>query len=224
MTIGVSIRVGLKGVDPVINTAYLTLTDKMGYSGRLLALNRLESWEFTVECPDAASTLERLRRMLATQTTFFNRSKHNYNVHYRWNGASAAEGLVMSALESLAGQIQRWERLGRAGDLDSQRSAGGVILNRAPRYRAEVLVEDIDEIARTALSTMLESELGVNPVTVTELGVRWYLVLRAGSEKEARYTTDEIVVAETRDRGILLNPNYQRYTLLSLTPMEAGVA
>jgi hypothetical protein len=224
MTLDVSIRVGLKGVDPVISTAFLTLTEKMGYQGRLLGLNRLESYEFSAECRDQDSTLEPLRRMLATRTTFYNRNKNNYFVEYRWNGRKQVEGLALATLESLAGQVKRWAALGRAGDLDSQGSASRVILHRAPVFRSEVLVEDIDTVAKTALAAQLASELGATAVKVSELGVRWYLALRVGSEDDARRVTREIAVAEARDRGILLNPNHQRYTLLSLDPMELNTA
>lgn len=224
MTLDVSIRVGLKGADPVINTAYLTLTEKMGYRGRLLALNRLESYGFAVGCRDAASTLEQLRRMLFTQTTFYNRNKNTHFVEYRWNGSRQTDGLSIEVLESLAGQVKRWAMLGRAGDLDSQPAAEQVILNRVPIYRSEVLVEDVDTTAKSALAGRLESELGANPVTVSELGVRWYLALRVGSDEEAQRATRDIVVSESRDHGILLNPNYQRHTLLSLHAIDLEIA
>ena len=91
-SLDVSLRVGLKGADPVINTAYLTLVEKMGYHGRLLAMNRLESYAFRITCEDPASTLVSLRRLLSTQSTFYNRNKHNYFLECRWGGGEHTEG------------------------------------------------------------------------------------------------------------------------------------
>jgi hypothetical protein len=208
--------VALKGIDPVINTAYLTLTGKMGYSDNLLALNRLESYAFTVACEDAAATLQRLRDFVSTQTVFYNRNKHNYFLDCRWDGDHHTEGTPIDRLESLAAQAARWGQIDEPQDSGGQATPPRVILSENPIYRAEVLVEDIDTAARRSLAGKLEAELSTTPVSVSELGIRWNLALRVESEKEARRVAHEIAVTEGRNRGLLLNPNYQRYRLLSL--------
>jgi hypothetical protein len=219
-TLEVSLKVGLKGVDPVISTTYLTLADKMGYRGTLLALNRLESYAFSVGCQDPASTLETLKRYLATQSTFYNRNKHNYFLDCRFDGDRHAEGVAVDTLESLALHAARWAKVEESQDLDSQQGSNRVILRSVPVYRSEVLVEDIDPISKESLARKLESELSTFSVSVSELGIRWYLALGVGSEGEAKDVTRAIVVTESRDRGLLLNPNHQRYKLLSLSQMS----
>ena len=218
----IRLRVALKGIDPVINTAYLTLTGKMGYSGNLLALNRLESYEFTVGCADTASTLQRLRDFVSTQTIFYNRNKHNYFLDCRWDGDRHTEGTPIDRLESLADQAARWGQIDKPQDLDGQATPPRVILSDNPVYRAEVLVEDIDTAARQSLVEKLEAELSTTPVSVSELGTRWNLALRVESKEEARRVAGEIAITEGRNRGLLLNPNYQRYTLLSLNQIKLG--
>jgi hypothetical protein len=188
----------------------------MGYRGKLLAMNRLESYGFAVGSPDAATTLQELRRLLATQTLFFNRNKHNYFLDCRWDGQTHSEGTPVAVLESLALQAARWAKLDESQDLDGQRDPARVILQRDPIYRAEVVVEDIDPTASDSLARRLESELSSAAVSVSELGIRWYLALDVPSGEEAEDVTQGIVVAERRNRGLLLNPNYQRYKLLSL--------
>jgi hypothetical protein len=212
--------VALKGIDPVVNTAYLTLTGKMGYSNNLLALNRLESYEFTVGCADAASTLKRLRDFVSTQTVFYNRNKHNYFLDCGWDGDRHTEGTPIDRLESLADQAARWGQIDKPQDLNGQATPPRVILLDNPIYRAEVLVEDIDTAARRSLAEKLEAELSTTPVSVSELGTRWNLALRVESEEEAKRVAREIAVTEGRSRGLLLNPNYQKYTLLSLGEID----
>jgi hypothetical protein len=214
------LRVALKGIDPVINTAYLTLTEKMGYSDNLLALNRLESYGFTVGCVDAASTLRRLREFVSTQTIFYNRNKHNYFLDCEWDGQHHTEGTSIDRLESLAAQAARWGKFDESQDRDGQETPARVILPENPIYRAEVLVEDIEPVAKRSLAAKLESELATSPVSVSELGTRWYLALRVESDDVAKRVAHEIPVTKGRNRGLLLNPNYQRYTLLSLSQIE----
>jgi hypothetical protein len=216
MKLDVSLLVWLKGVDLVATTARLTLADKLGYKDKLLSLQRLESYAFSLDAPDPAAAVETLRRVLAVRTIFFNRNKHNYFLECRWEGGHYTEGAP-----GPGGGLNT----PREKDLDSQGGASEVILTGVrvagdSAYRTEVLVEDVEKAARTALARRLESALALAPVEVSELGTRWYLALAAGTQKEAETLTREMVVTEKRDRGLLLNPNHQGYKLLSLEPVK----
>jgi len=220
MTLEVRLRVGLKGTDPVVSTAYLTLVDKMGYRGRLLAINRLDSHAFSVKCGDAATALQRLRRFLATQSTFYNRNKHNYFLECVWGNDRHVEGVPLEQLESMSAQAARWAALEVGQDLDGKRGSDRVILQSAPVFRPEILVEDTDPAGKLSLANKLETELADGPVTVSESGIRWYLALKVPSDTEASELAEEIAVTRRKDLGLLLNPNYQRYKLLSLKEIE----
>jgi hypothetical protein len=218
----VRLRVGLKGADPVVNTAYLTLVEKMGYQGKLFAINRLESYAFNVPTEDAASTLGRLTRFLSTTTVFYNRNKHNYFLDCQWRGHRHGEGATLESLESFSAQLAMWAEVDNAQDSGGQRTPGRVIFRGAPVYRTEILVEDIEDTGTRSLAALLESELGVSPVTMTELGIRWHLALGVESDAEAERVAEEIAVTKSRNHGLLLNPNYQRYKLLSVEQIELG--
>ena len=94
------------------------------------------------------------------------------------------------------------------------------MLNSVPVYCGEVLVEDVEPTARTALARRLESELATAPVVVSEMGTRWIIALRVASDEKAERVTREIVVTKKRGHGLLLNPNHQGYKLLSLGPVN----
>ncbi|MDH3215538.1 MAG: hypothetical protein OEN01_04495 [Candidatus Krumholzibacteria bacterium] len=220
MKLEVSLRVALKAADPVISTAYLTLVEKMGYRDKLLALNRLESYSFSISCADPAPVVRSLTGFLATQSTFYNRNKHMYFLECSWEGGRHTEGARVEQLESLDRQVARWSKLDEPQDLDGQATRNRVMLKDVAIYRSEILVEDIDADKKVAVGRGLETELATAPVTVAELGVRWYLALRVDSKKEARSVTREIVVTESRGRGLLLNPNHQQYNLLSLREID----
>ena len=87
-------------------------------------------------------------------------------------------------------------------------------------YRAELLVEDLDPEGKTSLSNKIASEIGDVRVAVVESGVRWDLVLGVTSGDEAARVAEEIAVTKRRDLGLLLNPNYQTYKLLSVEEVE----
>lgn len=224
MTLNVQLQVALKGADLVASTAWLTLNDKLGYVDKLLSIIRLDSFAFAIECEDAENTLETLKRSLAVRTTFYNRNKHNYFLQCAWDGDAWTDGIAPDTFRRrLAREAAERLKHHAQKDLDSQVGAARVILSHVPGekvFRSEVLVQDVELAARAALARRLESELVTSPVTVSELGTRWLLALRAESIEDAEAVTREIVVTTRRDRGLLLNPNHQGFTLLSLEPID----
>ena len=97
-------------------------------------------------------------------------------------------------------------------------------LAQASGYRFQVrntlTTADLDPSVKGGLSEKLENELSTGPVVVTTLGTLWHLALRAESKEEAEAVTREIAVTEKRDRGFLLNPNYQGFRLVAVEKME----
>lgn len=221
MTIEVSLDVMLKGIDLVADTAYLTLRGKMGYQDNLLGIKRLDAYSFHFHAADPPPALARLKRLLATQTLFYNRNKHNFSLRCRWDGGRLDEGVgVDHAHRLLTHQVKRTLAAGRPENFDSKQSEIRVILQKVPVFRTEVVVEDLDPSVKGGLSEKLENELSTGPVAVTTLGTLWHLALRAKSENEAEAVTREIVVTQKRDRGFLLNPNYQGFRLVAVETME----
>jgi len=205
MTLDIRLDVTLKGIDLVASTAYLTLVDKMGYAGKLLAVKHGTRFDLSLECDDPAGTAAAARRLFASQSYFYNINKHSFFLDCSWPGGSLTDG---APREATLAQLAR-----EAGE----RAADGAGL-----YRSEVVIEDLDNTERRALAERLSAELGAVSVRVHALGAVWYLALCAASPDEARALADEIVVTETRDHGLLLNPNGQSHQVVSTEAIEAA--
>lgn len=229
MRLDVSLWVSLKGVDLVATTAYLTLADKMGFRYDLFAIKRLEVCELTVECEDPGATSAALQRIFATQSSYYNRNKHNYSLVCTWPGGEVRAGVRLEETKKQL-EMETLRKLsvaplpddeGGEEDLDSNGNPDRVILTDVPVYRTEVLIEDLDTFSRTALAGRLESGLCAGPVAVTALGTCWYLALAAGDEEDARDLAEQIVVTARRDRGLLLNPNDQGFRIIAVERVKA---
>jgi hypothetical protein len=218
VTLEVRLHVWLKGVDLVANTAFLTLTEKLGYADRLLGLARLDIAEFTAEVPDADAAARQLSRLFAGSSAFYNRNKHSYFLDFRVSGKTlATDGTPREDVERrLAAEV------GRAGggeEKHSREQDRSVIFKQSPVFRTQVLVEEREPSARIALARTIEDELGQASVAVSALGVCWVLALAAPTEEEASAVTEEIVVSLRRDRGLLMNPNDQEARVLDVSPL-----
>ncbi len=211
----------LKGADLVAQTAYLTLSGKLNYEGRLLALKRFDHFSFQLESDRPESVVPALRETLARQSTFYNRNKHGHLLHCTWEGGEFQEGPALPALKrQLAGEVSERLFARKTKDFDGQDTLQGVIFKQNRVYLVEALVETRDSALRDAVSRKLRVDLGGIPLTVSSSGTLWWLALHARDAGDARATADEIVVAQRRDRGLLLNPNYQRFDVVSLEEME----
>jgi hypothetical protein len=223
VTIGVALDVTLKGIDLVADTAFLTLRGKMGYGDKLMGIKRLDAYEFSFETGNPPETLSKLKRFLNTQSLFYNRNKHNFSLRCRWEGGGLDEGTPISHFHrQLVAQTRNSLGEARGEDFRSTGGESRVMFSNVPVFRTEVLVEDLDPSVKGSLARKLEVELSTAPVAVATLGISWHMALRAGTGEEARAVTEEIAVTEKRDRGLLLNPNYQGFRFLKAERMELG--
>jgi hypothetical protein len=220
VTIEVSLDVMLKGIDLVADTAYLTLRGKMGYQDKLLGIKRLDSYAFRFDTGNPPETLGRLKRLINTQTLFFNRNKHNVSFRCRWDGGRLDEGVSVDHCHRLLSNQVRRNLAAPGENFRGIESQSRVIFKKVPVFRTEVLVEDLDPMVKSGLAQKLETELSTGPVTVATLGTLWLLALRTESAEEAEAMTKEIAVTRKRDRGFLLNPNYQGFRLVAVEKME----
>jgi hypothetical protein len=220
MTIDVTLLVILKGVDLVAGTATLTLVNKMNLGGTLLGLKRFDSYRFTVETDEPEAVMRRLRHVLATQSRFYNRNKHNYLLECRWNDRREADGITYEEMDRrLAAEVGRRTGIRSSEDFDRKRAGKRVILYNVPVYKVDVLIEEKGTTAKEKLARYIGMETGAERVSVSELGTRWWLALRVDTAEEARSVTERIVISDRRDRGLLMNPNYQQQRIISLEGM-----
>jgi hypothetical protein len=212
----------LKDADLIASTAFLTLTGKMGYSGKLLGLKRFDFFRFTLGCKDSddpENALSRLISVLSAQSTFFNRNKHHFFLECRWAGKVKRFGTDLAvAQRGLRADIMK--SLGKGGaNLDIQSGSKRVILEGDSVLVAEFLVQERESEERVALSNKLSAEMAGYPVEFKDKGVLWWLAVRGRDEAEISAFVDEIAVTVKRGRGLLLNPNYQDYRMLAIRKM-----
>jgi hypothetical protein len=221
VTIEVSLDVMLKGIDLVADTAFLTLRGKMGFGDNLLGIKRLDSYAFQFDTGNPPVSLARLKRLLNTQTLFYNRNKHHFTLVCDWEGGGLEEGVPRDhPRRQLTRQVLRTTGWTSAENFHGNVDKNRVIFKDVPVFRTEVLVEDLDPAVKLELARKLESELSAAPVAVTALGTRWLLALAVASPDEATELTHAIVVTKRRDQGFLLNPNYQGFRFLAAGMME----
>lgn len=223
MNIDAQLLVLLKGTDLVASTSYLTLVGKMGYGEKLLGLKRFDYFRFAVVAAGEgpAATVERLRKVLDRQSTFYNRNKHVYSLDCRWDGDFIQHGQKPEDIKkrwtadlrnSLADKIDK--------DFVGQPPRKPVIFNKVLGYLVEVLVEDENRSARESIAAKLQGDLGGIGVSCVNRATLWWLALGVGKEAEARAMAGEIATTQRRDRGLLMNPNYQRAEVTSTWEIE----
>ncbi len=221
MKIDVKLSVFLKGADLVAETAYLTLIEKMHYEGRLSNLKRFDFFRFDIDSDAPERTASDLKTLLDRQSTFYNRNKHGHILHCRWEGGEFREGPEPDILRRrFYGEMSKPSDFKEVAEFHGKMEEKKVIIRVNRFFLVESLVEDREAMYRSALAGKLQAGLGGVPVAVPSSGTLWWLLLVADSETEARATAEEIIVSERRDKGLLLNPNYQRFEIASITRVE----
>ena len=221
MNIDAGLIVYLKGADLIAETAFLTLTGKMNFEGRLLAMKRFDNFRFEIESGDPEGDVSKLRDVLDRQSTFYNRNKHGHLLRCTWPGGRFCEGPDRAALQQrLAGDAIKSVVIKEDTEFNGGRTGEGVILKEDRIFLIDSLVEEQDSSVRSSLAQKLQADLGGIPVSVLSNGTLWWLILSAPDESAARAMAEEMAVSERRDRGLLLNPNYQRFEVVSATVME----
>ena len=186
--------VRLKVVDLVVQTAWMTLTEKLDLGGRLVGLARYSFWRIDLEGADKAAALTEVDRVIRMDSAFTNQNKHVYQLEI--DGGPSAGGL---ALEK---------------DYPVMAESGDTRWTHAVDCLIRELTTAREEGYRDRLNAKLES------VEATEVvsGEVWRMLVRAESEREAIETVEAVTVTRSRRQGLLLNPHYQRFEILTVQP------
>lgn len=217
MDVTAALTVYLKDVDLVAETAFLTLTGKMGYGRRLLGLRRFEAWRFLLgvrpeEDPDRVAMS--LDDALGAQSTFYNRNKHNYFLECSWRGGARCLGLPLERVRvALKRDVEKAIKRLHYEDSGVQGDAGLLNLKGEKAFLTEVVVEEREDRLREPLSRKISLDMGGRRVVLGARGVLWWLALRASTPAVARSLAEEITVTVRRDQGLLMNPNYQAHAV-----------
>ena len=187
------LRVDLKTVDLVRETARMALEETLGWSGRLTGLRRSDLWRFEGE---GEGFREAVEREVARTGIFVNETKHQARFQ---DGAELGEGEALRPEEVLS----------------------PVELKDGPPWRALLLVSE-EGGERESLRRRVEPRLGGASLRSLKTGVLWEIILRAPDADSARRALTGLAVSRSRERGLLLNPHFQEGRLLSLEPADGG--
>jgi hypothetical protein len=217
----------------VATTARLALVDKMGFGDRLAGLQRWDFFHLVLEGDGPAEAqVDGLTRVLARQSTFYNRNKHMYALECRWDGGSRHEGPTPDDLGRRFGKLlgSQWGRSpasapGAGIDFDGKGGSKVDIVDTYPVFRVEVAVQDDDSARRDGIAARLTRELsgsgcGTSRVECPSRATVWWLGIAARDEAAAMETARQIAVTKRRDAGLLMNPNYQRADFVSAGRVE----
>lgn len=192
MKLKCTLWVRLKVVDLVVQTAWMTLTEKLDLGGRLVGLARYSFWQMELEGPGKERTLAEVDRVVRMDSAFTNQNKHVYLLEV--DGGSSAGGLALGK------------------DYPVMEEKGDARWTHAVDCLVRELSTAREEGYRDRLNTRLE---GVKATGVVA-GEVWRMLVRAGSEREAIEMVEGIAVTRSRRQGLLLNPHYQRFEILNV--------
>lgn len=190
--------VRLKVIDLVVQTAWMTLTEKLDLGGELVGLARYSYWRLELEGRDAARALADLDRVIRMDSAFTNQNKHVYLLEAE--GSSPIGGLALDR------------------DYPVMEEGGGA----RGAFAIDCLVRELTTAREEGYRDRLNVRLESAKVTGVVAGEVWRVVIRAGSEKEAIEKVEAMAVTRERRGGLLLNPHYQRLEILSARQLKDG--
>ncbi len=224
MTVWVELWVRLKVVDLVAQTAWLTLTEKLDFAGRIHGLLHYSYWGFTAEGGDVDTILEGIDRVVRFDSAFTNQNKHRYRLvimeDAKGRGIPLGSGGA-AARSSLPHEPSSWSA--SRGDLPLERD---FILHHEPAvgaqgdlYVLDCLIRERRGSREAAYEDRMNGPLRDVHVSNTKAGELWRIVVSATCGDEALRTAERIAITRSRREGLLLNPHYQRLEIVSFFPL-----
>ncbi len=224
MTVWVELWVRLKVVDLVAQTAWLTLTEKLDFTGRIHGLLHYSYWGFTAVGGDVDAILEGIDRAVRFDSAFTNQNKHRYRlvILEGKEGRGIPLGGDGAAARTIAPhEPSLWS--GGRGDLPLERD---FTLHEAPArdsrgdlYVLDCLIRERRGSREAGYEDRLNGRLRDVRVSNMKAGELWRIVVSAAGGDEALRTAERIAITRSRREGLLLNPHYQRLEIVSFFPL-----
>ena len=187
--------VRLKTIDLVAQTAWMTLTDKMGFADDLCGILRYSYWAMEAEGESAGVVCEAIDREIRMDSTFTNQNKHLYSLAVTGGDGAATGDLSI--------------------DRDFPRvKCGGRI------FACDLFVSEQGGGKNEGYASRLNARLDGAKVTGMKSGEVWRILVRAEDVEEAALKVEEMAVTRTRKHGLLLNPHYQAFELIGTAEIE----
>lgn len=201
----VELWVRLKVIDLVSQTAWMTLTEKLDFDGVLCGMVRYSYWGMEADGSTGDGIISGIDRVIRLDSAFTNQNKHFYRL-----GLSMEKG---SEPEKVTGDL----KLG--GDypiMEEGEGAGGGKL-----YACDLLVTELGSDRGAGYAARLNARLDDVKVSGVVSGEVWRMIVRAGSEDEAKIKVEDMAVTRSRREGLLLNPHYQQYGFIGTHLLES---
>ena len=192
MKVKCDLWVRLKVIDLVVQTAWMTLTEKLDLGGRLVGLARYSFWRMELEGPGREKTLAEIDRVIRMDSAFTNQNKHVYLLSV--DGGPSAGGLALG---------KDYPVMEEKGDTRWT-------------YAVDCLVRELTPAREEGYLERLNARLEGVKATGMVAGEVWRLLVKSESEGEAIELVEGIAVTRSRRQGLLLNPHYQRFEILDV--------
>jgi hypothetical protein len=212
--------VRLKVVDLVAQTAWMTLTEKLDLGNDLCGLGHYSYWGMDVEGSDAEMILDDVDRVIRMDSAFTNQNKHCYRLQIR-DGTPQAGGsgsFVPSGPPEWS--LSRGD-LALEKDLPIEGGEKG-LLERGGMYVFDCLIRERRDDRERAFEERLNGRLREVSVSHLKCGELWRMLIPADGLEEAGAKLERMLVTRSRREGLLLNPHYQRFEVVSSGPAAAG--
>lgn len=218
----VELWVRLKVVDLVAQTALITFTEKLDFEDDLLGLVRYSYWGMNADGAGSEDLIEEVDRVIRMDSAFTNQNKHLYRLVL----AEAAPGDDGRAVSSGADGDSTSEDgeltiLQSRGDLALGRdypileSGSGTTASARDIFAFDCLVRERTNDREAGYCSRLNARLNGVAVSDMKAGEVWRLIVGATSPEEAAENIKSMLVTRTRREGLILNPHYQKYEIIS---------
>jgi len=208
--------VKLKVSDLVVETAWLTLTEKLDFAGELRGLARYFCWFMGVENGDSEEVMEELVRVVSLDSVFFNPNKHRYAMIVRKQDSKGSE--ADGELQSGRGDFSPEDDFNLRPAPQSASSGAGE--ESQSLYVCDCLITESGRTRADGYTRRLNSRLKGVEVSGMKAGEIWRMIVGAEDGKEAARKVESMAVTRSRREGLLLNPHYQSFEIIAVRPLD----
>ncbi|UCF04764.1 MAG: hypothetical protein JSV33_12690 [bacterium] len=216
----IELWVRLKVVDLVAQTAWMTLTEKLDLRDDLCGLKHYSYWGMDADGIDAETILDDVDRVIRMDSAFTNQNKHCYRLRI-------CDGTPQAGGSGLAIPSGRREGCASTGDLALEKDLPiegdeKRLLERGGVYVFDCLIRERRGDRERAFEDRLNGRLKAASVSHLKHGELWRMLILADGLEEAQGKLERMLVTRSRREGLLLNPHYQRYEIVSSGPVASG--
>ena len=217
MKVRCELWVRLKVVDLVTQTAWITLTEKLEYGESLKGLSHYSFWGMELEGASVDEVARDVDRVIQMDSTFTNQNKHLYRLlamdAEKFHSARENAGGNNAAIASF---LPGRDDIFSLGTLVIEKDYPKLESSPGGAFSFDCLIRPVLRERELPYMNRLNARLKKAQVTDIVAGEVWRITLLADDLNSARDEIENMVVTKSRRKGLLLNPHYQRYEIISI--------